>query len=86
LGSLLFNLALIRGFWRLMKVDQPTELPAVSATPVRSHEYIGLTWLAFSPLVLLIVVLGIAPATLLEQTLLPLISVSESVTEEPAEN
>ncbi|QDV48820.1 proton-conducting transporter transmembrane domain-containing protein [Gimesia fumaroli] len=86
LGSLLFNLALIRGFWRLMKVDQPTELPAVSATPVRSHENIGLTWLAFSPLVLLIVVLGIAPATLLEQTLLPLISVSESVTEEPAEN
>ena len=86
LGSLLFNLALIRGFWRLMKTDLPTKLPAARATPVRSQEQMGLAWLAFSPVVLLIVVIGISPATLLEQTLLPLISVSESVAEEPAEN
>ncbi|WP_339733670.1 hypothetical protein [uncultured Gimesia sp.] len=86
LGSLLFNLALIRSFWQLMKRDQPAGLPAASETPVRSHEHMSLAWLAFSPVVLLILVLGVSPATLLEQTLLPLIPIKASATEAPAED
>lgn len=86
LGSLLFNLALMRSFWMLLQTDQQTERHAASETPVRAHERMGLAWLAFAPVVLLIVVLGVSPATLLEQTLLPLISVNGSTPEVPAED
>lgn len=68
LGTLLFNLALTRAFWQLVKPDR-TETDSIDggAQPVL-NENIGLTYLAFSPALALILLLGISPATLTEKS------------------
>lgn len=81
LGLLLFNLTLIRSFWKLIQET----MSGNSLERETPHEKIGLSWLAFAPLVSLILILGVSPATLLEETLLPLIRVSSTETEAPTE-
>ncbi|QDV18468.1 NADH:ubiquinone oxidoreductase subunit M [Gimesia panareensis] len=85
LGTLLFNLALIRGGWQLLRPSDSTA--AITDTKTAPAEKRALVWLAVGPTVLLIVSLGITPAYLLERTLFPLVSfqaapVAEAASEE----
>ncbi|WP_417382698.1 hypothetical protein [Gimesia sp.] len=82
-GHLLFQLALIRGFWRLIKAAAETKTePKYDSMDEQEHRLFA--WLAFGPAALLILVTGVSPASLAEETLLPLYPVSliESETED----
>lgn len=68
LGTLLFNLALIRAFWQLVKPDRTETEFIDGSTRAVLNENIGLTYLAFSPAVALILLLGISPTTLTEKS------------------
>jgi len=84
LGTLLFNLALLRVFWRLVKTEDAAPLNPERATNLLAQENRGLVWLAFTPVLLLILIAGISPATLLEETLFPLREINVSTAESPA--
>ena len=77
LGTLLFNLALIRAGWKCFATSTPEQV-TTDHLPVEKR---GLVYLALTPAVLLIFCLGISPASLLEQTLFPLIAKAPAVAE-----
>ncbi|MFK7778944.1 MAG: proton-conducting transporter membrane subunit [Gimesia sp.] len=86
LGTLFFNLAMIRALWQLLKTDRTKAISSDDESNSVPNENMGLTWLAISPSVLLILVIGISPATLLEKTLFPLnkitVTTANNLTEE----
>lgn len=82
LGTLLFNLALIRGGWQLLTVSHSA--PDNTENDTAPAEKRALVWLALAPAVLLIVSLGITPAYLLERTLFPLVSYEAAPSTEAA--
>ncbi|WP_417386528.1 proton-conducting transporter membrane subunit [Gimesia sp.] len=85
-GSLLFQLALIRGFWQLLKTAAETKAQPEDDTNYE-QEHRLFAWLAFGPVLLLILVTGISPASLAEKNLLPLFPVRITEIETPdAEN
>jgi|GEM_PF-2590587 len=85
LGTLLFNLALIRAFWQLVKTEQTEPLSADDQNEMLPNENRRLVWLALSPALLLILIAGISPATLLEKTLFPLREINVSTIKSSAE-
>ncbi|QDT91147.1 hypothetical protein [Gimesia algae] len=76
LGYLLFQLVLIRGFWQLMKAAATETKAQPEADSMYEQEHRLFAWLAFGPAVLLILVTGISPASLVKETLLPLFPAS----------
>lgn len=81
-GHLLFQLALIGGFWQLMTAAETKVQPEDNLLYGQEHRLF--TWLAFGPAILLILATGISPASLTEETLLPLFpaSITGSETED----
>ncbi|QDT77259.1 NADH-quinone oxidoreductase subunit M [Gimesia maris] len=74
-GYLLFQLALIRGFWQLMNAAADTK-PQPEDNSLYEPVHRLFAWLAFGPAILLILATGICPASLTEETLLPLFPAS----------
>ncbi len=83
-GTLLFNLALIRVFWQLVKTDHAEPRSPAGTLNALPTENSGTVWLACSPALLLLVLAGISPTTLLEETLFPLKDINVSAIETPA--
>lgn len=81
-GHLLFQLALIRGFWQLMNAAAADSPVPRDNAPEPAQEHRIFACLAFAPTVLLILVTGISPASLVEETLLPLFPVSITSSED----
>lgn len=68
LGTLLFNLTLIRAFWQLVKQEHQ-QTPALDDDKKTAlNEKLGLACLAFSPVIALILLMGISPTTLTEKS------------------
>lgn len=87
LGTLLFNLALIRALWLLVKSDRTDTHSDTAQNNDPFNENVGLVWLSISPAVLLILVIGISPAMMMEKTLFPLKEIiSSSATNSSEEN
>ncbi|MDF1743155.1 MAG: hypothetical protein P1V19_05635 [Gimesia sp.] len=84
-GTLLFNLALIRSLWKLVNIDRRDLISIDRKTSSLPNENVGLVWLSLSPAVLLIIVIGVSPATLLEKTLFPLNEMTAHSAEIPSE-
>ncbi|MAX35251.1 hypothetical protein [Gimesia sp.] len=86
-GHLLFQLALIRGFWQLMNATAADSPVPQENAPEPDQEHRLFACLAFAPTLLLFLVTGISPASLVEETLLPLFPVNiTSSDDQNAEN
>lgn len=68
LGSLLFNLALIRAYWQFLKPEQADTLYNEDRQNGIKSESTRLAYLAFAPALLLILLIGVSPMILLEKT------------------